>query len=211
MKSKQILFSIMKPTETGKLYDKISAWWNNNENHLTIGVDFLQKALKFSAGKGKALDVGCGSGGRIINALLDAGFQVTGIDVSEAQLANATKRYPDSDFVLADICEWEIEERYDVIIAWDSIFHVPYSEQRPVVEKLCNALAPGGVILFTAGGVDGQITGEMRGLNFYYSSLDEEEYLKVMKENGCKCILMERDQYPAKHTVFIGAKEPIKS
>lgn len=201
----------MKPTETGKLYDKISAWWNNNENHLTIGVDFLQKALKFSAGNGKALDVGCGSGGRIINALLDAGFRVTGIDVSEAQLENARNRHPDSDFILADICELEIKERYDVIIAWDSIFHVPYAEQRSVVGKLCAALAPGGVILFTAGGTDGQITGLMRGFDFYYSSLDEEEYLKVMKENGCKCILMERDQYPAEHTVFIGAKELIQS
>lgn len=200
----------MKPTETGKLYDKISAWWNDNENRLTIGVDFVRKALRFSAGKGNALDVGCGSGGRIIGALLDADFRVTGIDVSEAQLEKARKRHPDSDFILADICEWEIEERYDVVIAWDSIFHVPYSEQRPVVEKLCNALVTGGVILFTAGGIDGQITGQMRGYDFYYSSLEEEEYLKVLKENGCKCILMERDQYPAEHTVFIGAKELIQ-
>ncbi len=91
-------------------------------------------------------------------------------------------------------------------LAWDSIFHAPYSEQRAVVEKLCNALATGGVILFTAGGVDGEITGRMRGRDFYYSSLAEEEYLKVMKECGCRCILMERDQYPAEHTVFIGAK-----
>lgn len=196
----------MKPTDTGKLYDDISAWWSDNENGLTAGVDFVRKALRFSADKGNALDVGCGSGGRIITLLLDAGFRVTGIDVSEAQLEGAKKRHPDSRFILADICEWEIEERYDVIIAWDSIFHAPYSEQRAVVEKLCNALAAGGVILFTAGGVDGEITGRMRGRDFYYSSLAEEEYLKVMKECGCKCILMERDQYPAEHTVFIGAK-----
>ncbi len=80
----------------------------------------------------------------------------------------------------------------------------------PAVEKLCNALVTGGVILFTAGGIDGQITGQMRGYDFYYSSLEEEEYLKILKENGCKCILMERDQYPAEHTVFIGAKELIQ-
>lgn len=196
----------MKPTDTGKLYDKISAWWDDNEIRLTVGVDFVSKALRFSAAKGNALDVGCGSGGRIITALLDAGFQVTGIDVSEAQLKNARKRHPDSEFILADICEWQIQERYDVIIAWDSIFHAPYSKQRRLVRKLCNALANEGVILFTAGGVDGEITGQMHGLDFYYSSLEETEYLKIIEENGCKCILMERDQYPAEHTVFIGAK-----
>ena len=40
----------------------------------------------------------------------------------------------------------------------------------------------------------------------YLESLAEEEYLRAMKENGCKCILMERDQHPEEHVVFIGAK-----
>lgn len=139
--------------------------------------------------------------------LLDAGFQVSGIDVSGALLDHARKRHPDSNFILVDICEWEPQKRYDFILAWDSIFHAPYSEQRRVVAKLCNALAKDGVILFTAGGVDGEITGQMQGRDFYYSSLAEEEYLNIMKENGCKCILMERDQHPEEHVVFIGAKE----
>ena len=110
------------------------------------------------------------------------------------------------DFILADICEWQPLKQYDVVIAWDSIFHVPYSEQRRVVGKLCNALASGGGILFTAGGVDGEIIGQMHGQDFYYSSLMEEKYLKIMRENGCKCVLMERDQHPEEHVVFIGVK-----
>lgn len=194
----------MKPTDTGNLYNEISSWWND-QVELTTGIEFVRKALRFSANKGNALDVGCGSGGRMVAALLNAGFQVTGIDVSEAMLKYARKRHPDSDFILGDICEWEPQAQYDVIIAWDSIFHIPYSEQRRVVGKLCNALANGGVILFTAGGVDGEIIGQMCDQDFYYSLLTEEEYLKVMKENGCKCILMERDQHPEEHVIFIGA------
>lgn len=199
----------MKPTDTGIAYDKISAWWNDQESLGTIktGVDFVRKALKFAADSGgEALDVGCGSGGRVVATLLHAGFHVTGVDVSERMLACAKARHPDSEFVLADICEWRHQKRYDVVIAWDSIFHVPYSEQRRVVGKLCNALASGGVILFTAGGIDGEITGRMHGEDFYYSSLIEEEYLKVIRENGCKCILMERDQHPEEHMVLIGVK-----
>lgn len=196
----------MRPIETGKLYDQISAWWNDDESRLTAGVEFVRKALRFSAKEGRALDVGCGSGGRIITKLFDAGLSVTGIDVSEEQLKYARNRHPGLDFILADICEWQPLKQYDVVIAWDSIFHVPYSEQRGVVEKLCNALASGGVILFTAGGVDGEITGQMHGQDFYYSSLAEGEYLKIMRENGCKCVLMERDQHPEEHVVFIGVK-----
>lgn len=196
----------MKPTETGHLYDRIAAWWDKQEGQSTSGIQFVRAAIKLSANKGKALDVGCGSGGRIITALLEAGFEVTGIDVSEAMIENARKRHPGSRFILGDICEWQPQEQYDAIIAWDSIFHVPYSEQRRVVAKLCEALAEGGVILFTAGGVDGEITGEMRGQNFYYSSLAEVDYLKIMQEKRCKCVLMQRDQYPEEHVVFIGAK-----
>jgi hypothetical protein len=118
----------------------------------------------------------------------------------------ARKRHPHSHFVQADICQWQPQEQYDAIIAWDSIFHVPYAAQRRVVAKLCAALANGGVILFTAGGVDGEISGQMCDLDFYYSSLSEVEYLGIMKAHGCTCILLERDQYPEVHAVFIGAK-----
>ncbi len=196
----------MKPTDTGILYDRISSWWNDQQDQSTTGIHFVQMAIRLSANKDNALDVGCGSGGRIVAALLDAGFQVTGIDVSEAMLKYARTRHPDSDFIHDGICEWKPQEQYDAIIAWDSIFHVPYSEQRRVIGKLCDALANGGIILFTAGGVDGEITGQMCGQHFYYSSLAEEEYLRIMKVNGCKCILMERDQHPEEHVVFIGAK-----
>ncbi|HEX8843787.1 MAG TPA: class I SAM-dependent methyltransferase [Pyrinomonadaceae bacterium] len=196
----------MKPTETGKLYDKISSWWNDQQDSSTAGINFVQRAIRLTINKDNALDVGCGSGGRIVTALRDAGFKVTGIDVSEAMLEFARKRHPDSDFILGDICQWKPLERYDLIIAWDSSFHLPHLEQRPVTGKLCEALADGGVILFTAGGVDGEITGQMCGLDFYYSSLAETDYLEIMKGHGCKCILMERDQHPEEHVVFIGTK-----
>jgi len=196
----------MKPSETGRLYDVIASWWDDQQNVSTSGLTFIRRAIHLSANRRKALDVGCGSGGRVITALIGAGYQVVGIDVSARMLRLARRRHPDSQFIHADICEWLPPEQYDVIIAWDSIFHAPYTEQRRVVGKLCDALAPGGAILFTAGGVDGEITGEMCGRNFYYSSLVEGEYLEVLKERGCKCVLLERDQHPEEHLVVIGVK-----
>jgi trans-aconitate methyltransferase len=196
----------MKPADTGRLYDGIASWWDDQQGQSTAGIDFVRAAIRLSANRGNALDVGCGSGGRVIDALSDAGFQVTGLDVSEAMVENARRRHPGSRFILGDICEWQPQGKYDAIIAWDSIFHVPYTAQRRVAEKLCDALASGGVILFTAGGVDGEITGQMRGQEFYYSSLAEEEYLRIMKGKGCQCVLMQRDQYPEEHVVFIGAR-----
>jgi SAM-dependent methyltransferase len=196
----------MKPTETGRLYDNIAPWWDAQQDASTTGMRFVYRAISLAVRRGKALDVGCGSGGRIITALLDAGFQVTGLDVSAAMLELARRRHPNSSFIHEDICVWSPAEQYDVIVAWDSVFHAPHAAQRPVIEKLCGALAPGGVLLFTAGGVDGEITGEMCGQTFYYSSLVAEEYWRILTCQGCTCVLFERDQYPELHLVVIGIK-----
>jgi SAM-dependent methyltransferase len=196
----------MKPTETGHLYDKIASWWDEQQSESLYGLHFVQKAIGLSTNKGKALDVGCGSGGRIITVLLKAGFQVTGIDVSAAMVELARKHHPGSVFIHDDICEWQPQEEYDIIIAWDSIFHAPYKAQGQVIRKLCGALTDGGVLLFTAGGIDSEITGEMCNQIFYYSSLAEEEYLRILKEMGCLCILLERDQYSEEHVVFIAIR-----
>lgn len=200
----------MKPAETGRLYDSIASWWNDQQCQSLAGIHFIDRAIKLCVNKRNALDAGCGSGGRMIAALEKAGFQVTGIDVSQAMIAYARTRHPDSHFMHVDVCTWQPQQQYDAIIAWDSLFHLPYAEQGRVIKKLCNAISGGGVILFTAGGINGEITGQMCGKEFYYSSLAEEEYLRIMQENGCRCILMERDQYPEEHVVFIGQKTNLR-
>ena len=108
--------------------------------------------------------------------------------------------------MLGDVCTWESSEAFDIIIAWDSLIHIPYRMQRKVTRSLCGSLADKGVILITVGATDGVIMGTMQGETFYHSSLDEDEYLRIMKAAGCRCILLERDQFPEDHVVIIGIK-----
>jgi SAM-dependent methyltransferase len=195
----------VEPAQTGRLYDAIATWWDEQQATSTSGLVYLRRAAQLSANRRRALDVGCGSG-RLTATLTGAGYQVVGVDVSPGMLALARGRSPGSHFIQADICTWAPPEQYDLVVAWDSIFHVPHAEQREVLGKLCNALAPGGAVLFTAGGIDGEVTGPMRGQTFYYSSLDVEEYLQVLKARGCRCVLLEMDQYPEEHVVLIGVR-----
>jgi trans-aconitate methyltransferase len=108
----------MTPTQIGRCYDKIAFWWASQENEMTAGLPYLRRAIGLSVHRRKALDVGCGSGGRVINALLDGGFDVTGLDVSQAMVGLAEQHHPTVRFLRADICEWEPEEQYDLIVAW---------------------------------------------------------------------------------------------
>lgn len=195
----------MNPKETGQHYDAIAPWWSAQSEGSSTGLEYLDRAISLSPSRGKALDVGCGNG-RLTSVIGGAGFDVVGIDVSREMIALAHARLPNAKFIHADICEWEPKDPYDLIVAWDSTFHVPHASQRAVLEKLCGALAPGGVLLFTAGGVDGENTGEMEDVTLYYSSLSDVEYMRIITETGCACLLLERDQYPERHIVVIATR-----
>lgn len=193
----------MDPRETALRYDRIAALWDVNRQQSRQGVRFLERALQHCKAPGKALDVGCGTGGHMMARLLESGLEVTGLDASEGMLGLARQRHPGVNFVHGDIVGWTPPAPCALIVAWDSIFHLPYDQHAPVLEKLCGSLAPGGVLLFTAGGIDGRIVGEMFGIEFAYSSLSDLALLRLLEGAGCVPILVERDQYPLHHLVVL--------
>ncbi len=99
-----------------------------------------------------------------------------------------------------------LNQSYDLIIAWDSIFHAPLSQQAAATVKMCNLLTPGGRLLFTCWAYEGKVSGKMEGVFFEYGTLGYQGYLDIMNEAGCKLILLEEDQYSSGHMVFIWQK-----
>jgi SAM-dependent methyltransferase len=196
----------MEPRQTAAHYDRIAGWIQQSTSP-TYGLAALRRALAFTAGPGVALDVGCGPTGRFLTVLEEAGFAVEGLDASAEMLALARTRNAGATFHHADICEWEFSRAYDIVTAWDSIFHLPLDRQEPVLRKLCAGLAPGGVLLFTCGGVPpGEISGEMQGLRFDYSTLGPERNVAILAEEGCLVRHLDFDQWPEGHVVVIAQR-----
>lgn len=196
----------MKPSETAAHYDDLAHWWQSHTPE-DYGIRQLERALRFTSARGPSLDVGCGSSGRFIRRLRDEGFQTEGIDVSTRMIALARELSPESQFDVADICSWEPSRAYDFISAWDSTFHLPLASQEPVLRKLCAALAPGGVLIFTCGGGPaGEITGTFQDRKFGYSTLGVETFVRILHEAGCCCRHVEYDQYPEQHVYVIAQK-----
>lgn len=198
----------MKPNEIGSHYDRIALWWQKQHLHSTYGVTALEKAIKFVESKSTSLDIGCGSSGRFIDVLIQNGFTPTGIDVSTEMISLARQLHPDVVFYVGDFCTWELPQKYDLISAWDSTFHLPIAEQKPVLKKMCDGLNPNGVVIFTCGGSNGpnEISGSFQGENFDYSTLGVEEFLRCLMEFGCLCKHVEYDQFPENHVYIIGQK-----
>ena len=136
-------------------------------------------AISYCKVKGTALDVGCGSGGRIIRKLEQNGFNVTGIDASSKMIEIAKANHAPAEFFVADICDWETNQKYDFIVAWDSIFHLPLAMHSDVVPKLCRMLQKDGVLIYTFGDDYGEHESEWHIEKFNYSTIGMNGNLKM--------------------------------
>lgn len=94
------------------------------------------------------LELGCGSGSILKH--LSTRFETVGIDSSRSMLALAKKKAPKSKLILGDITQFNLERKFDVIIApFDTINHVTsLSGWRRVFENARQHLNKGGVFIF---------------------------------------------------------------
>ena len=196
----------MEPSVLGTKYDKIAQWWHDQHVNSSYGVEQFQQAIKFVTHAGNALDVGCGAGGRFVRILEGKGFSVTGLDVSKEMISLARNNHPRHKFLHRDICSWASEDKFDFIVAWDSIFHLPLCMQKPVVSKLCKLLSKNGVLIYTFGNAVGEHTARWHNDTFYYSSIGINENLSLLLQNGLSILHLELDQYPEKHIYAIATK-----
>ncbi len=164
-------------------------------------------AIAFVKNKGVALDVGCGTG-RLMALLSKHGFRTDGLDVSPAMIDLARDRHPEARLSHADICRWELPRSYDLVVAWDSVWHVPLSQQEAVLTKLCRGLSPGGVLVFTAGGTDApdEKQDSCMGPPMYHATLGIPKTLQVLVDEGCVCRHLEYDQHPELHVYVVAQK-----
>lgn len=202
----------MNQRETADSYDALADYWNGEEFNRENGIDQHARAIRFSLRSGAAIDIGCGSSGRIIELLRTSGFEVEGLDISEAMIAHARSRHPEVTFHLADIVSWVFPKKYDFISAWDSIWHVPLEHQEGVLRKLCNGLADRGVLIISSGGVDSpdERTNRFLGQSLYHAALGVPKLLRIIGEMGCVCRHLEYDQPhgddPGEHLYLIVQK-----
>lgn len=196
----------MQPNELGKKYDRIARWWHERHNRSNYGVPQLERALNYASSLHKVLDVGCGAGGRFVRSLDSHKLVYTGIDVSGEMIRLARINHPQHHFVHGDICSWQATEQYDVIVAWDSIFHLPLSMQESVMAKLCQLLTTDGILMYTFGHTEGEHTDQWHDDDFYYSSIGITGNLQVMLNHGMTVLHLELDQFPQNHVYIIAKK-----
>ena len=199
----------METAEMAGNYDKLAGHWAGSGFNLKNGIEQHRRALAFLEGRGAAIDLGCGSSGRILALMKGEGFSsVEGLDFSEEMVRLAREKSPGVEIHHADVCEWEFPQEYDFISGWDGIWHVPLGKQEALLLKICGALAPGGVFIFTTGGVDepGDGANPFLGVPLYHAALGIPKTLETVARGGCIVRHLEYDQYPERHLYLVVQK-----
>jgi len=131
-------------------YDKIASQYDeyrepfNNEDELNEFMSLVKPG-------GHILDAGCGSG-VVARALVDKGFQVTGIDISKKMLELAKDRVPEATFEVADMTALEFEDNsFDGIVSTYAVFHIPRAKHFSLFQDFHRILKKGSALLFSIG------------------------------------------------------------
>jgi SAM-dependent methyltransferase len=118
----------------------------------TLRGEVLERALHaegFDPRGRTVLDVGCGSG--FFTAFyLGRGATVTGVDIAPTSVERLQQRHPGSRFILSDVSEVALDQRYDLVNAFDVLYHIVDDAQwERALLNLAGAVAPGGRLLLT--------------------------------------------------------------
>lgn len=116
--------------------------------------------------------------------VIGQGRSVIGVDSSPSLLAMARARFPQSEWLEADMRTLGLGRRVAGILAWDSFFHLPPDDQRAMFGVFARHAAPGARLMFTSGPSAGESIGAFHGEPLYHASLDRDEYRSLLKAHG---------------------------
>ncbi|MEN2402474.1 class I SAM-dependent methyltransferase [Flavobacterium sp. MC2016-06] len=165
-------------------YNKIIENWIKARNNAIVNKPILDFAARIKP-EGNILDIGCGTGLPIAKYFSMNNFSITGIDASSKMIETAkSNKIENAEFLICDFFDFNSDQKFNGIIAWDSLFHFPKQRQIEIYRKVYDLLLPGGYFLFTHGKEEGEHVDKMFGESFYYSCLSRDFVLNLMTEIG---------------------------
>jgi len=166
-----------------KSYDKMFNWFDEHRSRDLFEKPYLELAISHLKHDAKILDLGCGMGEPIGKYFIDKGYQLTGIDGSSKLIDLAKNRFPKGQFMVGDMREINLSEKFDLVIAWNSFFHLSKDDQPLMFKIFEEHLNSGGILMFTSGPSEGEVWSDNGGEMLYHASLSPEEYKKLLAEH----------------------------
>ena len=190
-----------------ELYRKYAREWVALRGEDLYEKVWLDRMLALVPAQAQILDLGCGSGKPIAAYLLAQGYTVTGVDSSETMLLMARQNFPEQTWLQADMRQFNLAQKFDAILAWDSFFHLTQDDQRHMFAQFARHAKLGTVLMFTSGPAHGEAIGELFGEPLYHASLAPEEYRHLLAQYGFEVLnMVVEDPECTEHTVWLAQR-----
>ena len=186
------------------LYDRHAADFDRDRGRSLWEKAWLDRFLAEVVPAGVVLDIGCGMAEPIARYIIQAGFRVVGIDSSPSMIDMCRARFPEHEWIVADLRQAELARRFDALLAWDSFFHLTMDDQRGMFRRFAAHARPGAPLMFTSGPSHGEAIGSYRNEPLYHASLNPAEYEQLLLQNGFSVLDYRADDEDcAGHTVWL--------
>lgn len=172
---------------TKDTYNKVASIWVNSYNTEGFWKEQLEKYHELLP-KGKVLEIGAG-GTRDAKALILAGYEYVGTDVSERLLEICRKEIPNARFLKQSVYDLNFDEKFDGFWASKVLLHLPKSRIDEALQRIKSVIKDNGI------GFISLIDGKGEGLEDekwddgshhkrYFAYYSKEEFNNVLKHNS---------------------------
>jgi SAM-dependent methyltransferase len=192
------------PDDILPAYEREATRWARERNLSLWEEPALLAAVTGRAPGLAVLDLGCGSGEPIAAWFVARGDRVTGVDGAAAMIAEFRTRVPGAEALVADMRALSLGRRFDVIVAFNSFFHLSPADQRAMFPVFAAHATPGARLLFTAGPAAGEAVGQVGDSPVYHASLAPEDYRALLAEAGFSVVWFRPEDAELKgHSVWL--------
>jgi cyclopropane fatty-acyl-phospholipid synthase-like methyltransferase len=155
----------------------------------------LKRVQAFTAGLpagSRILDIGCGNGVPATRELA-LRHQVTGLDISEAQIARAASNVPGATFICGDARMVDLPvATFDAIVALYLVDNIPSAEYPVFFWRLRDLLRPKGRLLLSAEpGDDPWQPYTWLGVPMFINTIPTEALVELIEEAGLSVVSTE--------------------
>lgn len=171
----------MGPDDILAAYAVEAALWARQREQFVWERLALEACVANRAAPLRVLDLGCGSGQPIAQWFVTRGNHVTGVDGVAEMLEECAARVPEMVRVSADMRGLDLGQRFDIILAFDSFFHLSMTDQRAMFPVFAAHAAPDARLLFTSGPAESEAVGRVGNSPVYAASLSPSEYRALLE------------------------------
>ena len=171
-----------------KGYDRIAEVYQAIRHNFDNTME-LEEFVKLLPKNANVLDMGCGAGFPVTKFLVESGYGVTGVDISESMLKLAKRNVSKAKFIKGDMTRLDFKNNsFDGLTAIYSIIHVPRDKHLSLFQSFHRILKPNGVMLISMGPDRWEGTDEYFGVKMFWSHYSSEKALQLVKDAGFQII-----------------------